>query len=147
MTGAAISGLTAGRRLRTPGAVRLWAVSSPSRTAPGAVRWHLPVRRPAATRARELRDGDERFDGLGVRKAVGHVGTVLTDAVVGIDARDTVAVDFALECVDEDPLLGRVGANAVLAVSRPPRWPARTRRVCRCGASSRATGPGCQCPW
>jgi enolase len=67
--------------------------------------------------ARELRDGDERYDGLGVRQAVAHVQTVLTDAVLGLDARDTAAVDAALESVDADPLLGGVGANAVLAVS------------------------------
>jgi enolase len=36
---------------------------------------------------------------------------------MGIDARDTGAVDLALESVDPDPLLGGVGANAVLAVS------------------------------
>jgi enolase len=67
--------------------------------------------------ARELRDGDGRYDGLGVRRAVTHVHTVLTDAVLGLDARDTEAVDAALESVDADPLLGGVGANAVLAVS------------------------------
>lgn len=67
--------------------------------------------------ARELRDGDERYDGFGVRQAVANVEAILTDAVVGIDARDTSAVDSALESVDADPLLGGVGANAVLAVS------------------------------
>jgi enolase len=67
--------------------------------------------------ARELRDGDQRYDGRGVRRAVAHVETVLTDAVQGLDARDTAAVDAALEAVDSDPLLGGVGANAVLAVS------------------------------
>lgn len=67
--------------------------------------------------ARELRDGGSRYDGFGVRRAVSHVQTVLSDAVQGLDARDTAAVDAALESVDADPLLGEVGANAVLAVS------------------------------
>ena len=67
--------------------------------------------------ARELRDGDERYAGLGVRQAVANVKAVLADAVTGVDARDTAAVDLALESADADPLLGGVGANAVLAVS------------------------------
>lgn len=67
--------------------------------------------------ARELRDGGERYEGFGVRRAVGHVHSVLRDVVLGLDARDTAAVDAALESTDADPLLAGVGANAVLAVS------------------------------
>ena len=116
MTGAAISSLTAWEALDSRGRPTVGCVV----TLVDGARGRALAPSGASTgshEARELRDGDERYDGLGVRQAVGHVRTVLTDAVVGIDARDTVAVDFALECVDEDPLLGRVGANAVLAVS------------------------------
>lgn len=67
--------------------------------------------------ARELRDGGDRYGGFGVQRAVSHVETVLSDVVLGLDARDPGAVDAALESVDADPLLGGVGANAVLAVS------------------------------
>jgi enolase len=67
--------------------------------------------------ARELRDGGERYDGLGVRRAVASVRGELSDAVRGLDARDQAALDAALRAADGTPDLGRLGANAVLAVS------------------------------
>ena len=67
--------------------------------------------------ARELRDGGERFGGLGVRRAVENVQTGLAEAVAGLDASDTAAVDRALRQADGTPELRRLGANAVLAVS------------------------------
>ena len=65
----------------------------------------------------ELRDGGDRYGGKGVRRAVANVAAVLAPAVVGRDADDRPAVDAVLEATDPDPLLGTVGANAVLAVS------------------------------
>ncbi len=67
--------------------------------------------------ARELRDGGERYGGRGVRRAVENVRDVLGPAVVGRDAEDQAGLDAALRAVDGTPTLGRVGANAVLAVS------------------------------
>ncbi|PZF85874.1 phosphopyruvate hydratase [Jiangella anatolica] len=68
--------------------------------------------------ARERRDGDpDRYGGHGVRGAVDAVRTTLAPLVIGLDAADQEAVDAALESADDDPLLGAVGANAVLAVS------------------------------
>ena len=63
----------------------------------------------------ELRDHDpRRYDGWGVRRAVAQLHDVLAPAVIGLDVGE---VDEALEAADADPLLGTVGANAVLAVS------------------------------
>ncbi len=67
--------------------------------------------------AREARDGGPRYGGRGVRRAVANVRDVLGPAVVGRDAEDQAGLDAALRAADGTPTLGRVGANAVLAVS------------------------------
>jgi enolase 1/2/3 len=65
----------------------------------------------------ELRDGGERFGGKGVLRAVGHVNGEIADAVTGLDALDQRSVDFAMIDLDGTPDKGRLGANAILAVS------------------------------
>ncbi len=70
-----------------------------------------------AHEACELRDGGPRFGGKGVRKAVEHVGGALAAAVRGRDATDLAGLDAALRAADGTPNLGRLGANAILAVS------------------------------
>ncbi|MFD9665050.1 phosphopyruvate hydratase [Rhodococcus sp. NPDC059968] len=67
--------------------------------------------------ALELRDGEERFAGKGVRKAVANVTGRLAAAVEGRDALDQHDVDQALRAADGTAGLHRLGANAVLAVS------------------------------
>lgn len=67
--------------------------------------------------ARERRDGGTRYGGSGVRDAVAAVENSLAPLVIGLDAYDRPAVDAAMEQSDDDPLLGGIGANAVLAVS------------------------------
>ncbi|WP_216907452.1 phosphopyruvate hydratase [Nocardia noduli] len=67
--------------------------------------------------ARELRDGGVRYGGNGVRGAVANVMGEIGDAVRGLDAVDQPAVDAALRAADGSVDLGRLGANAVLAVS------------------------------
>lgn len=67
--------------------------------------------------ALELRDGGDRFGGRGVRRAVAHANGELAGAVIGLDAADTGAIDAAMRAVDGTPHLGRLGANAVLALS------------------------------
>ena len=47
--------------------------------------------------ALELRDGDkDRFGGKGVSQAVFNVNTVIANAIIGLDAMDTYAVDAAM---------------------------------------------------
>jgi len=65
----------------------------------------------------ELRDGDARLGGKGVRKAVGHVNTEIATAVIGLDAVDQQGLDDKLIALDGTPNKGRLGANAILGVS------------------------------
>ncbi len=65
----------------------------------------------------ELRDGGERYGGKGVLHAVAHVNGEIAAAVAGLDALDQRAVDHALIDLDGTPDKGRLGANALLAVS------------------------------
>ena len=67
--------------------------------------------------ARELRDGGTRYGGRGVRLAVANVVDKLSPMVIGLDAEDQEALDAALRAADGTANLGRLGANAVLAVS------------------------------
>jgi len=66
----------------------------------------------------ELRDGDKkRYGGKGVLKAVEHVNTVLKQALVGRDARDQAGIDARMIELDGTDTKGRLGANALLAIS------------------------------
>jgi enolase len=68
--------------------------------------------------AAELRDGDKlRYGGKGVRKAVQNINADLANAVAGLDASDQRAVDRAMIAADGTPNKGKLGANAILAVS------------------------------
>ena len=65
----------------------------------------------------ELRDSEKRYLGKGVRKAVDAVNGEIFDAIGGLDAELQVKVDEALIALDGTPNKGRLGANAILAVS------------------------------
>jgi enolase len=65
----------------------------------------------------ELRDGGDRYCGKGVLQAVGSVNGEIAGALVGVDALDQRAVDFCMIDLDGTPDKGRLGANALLAVS------------------------------
>lgn len=68
--------------------------------------------------ALELRDGDKsRFGGKGVSKAVNNINTLINDALAGMNAADTYAVDKAMFNVDGTKDKSKLGANAILAVS------------------------------
>ncbi|HEX7242609.1 MAG TPA: phosphopyruvate hydratase, partial [Longimicrobiaceae bacterium] len=68
--------------------------------------------------AAELRDGEEgRYGGKGVLDAVENVEEEIAPALHGIDPYDQVAVDRAMIDLDGTPNKGRLGANAILAVS------------------------------
>jgi enolase len=70
-----------------------------------------------AHEAVELRDGDGRYRGKGVRHAVEHVNTEIADAVTGLDGDDQRLLDDELAVLDGTANKGRLGANATLAVS------------------------------
>ena len=65
----------------------------------------------------ELRDGGDVYGGKAVTKAVGHVNGEIADAVRGLDAADQEGLDRLLVELDGTPNKGRLGANAILAVS------------------------------
>jgi len=66
----------------------------------------------------ELRDGDKkRYQGKGVLKAVANVNGALRAAVLGLDAREQRAIDSKMIELDGTDNKGKLGANALLAVS------------------------------
>ena len=66
----------------------------------------------------ELRDGDKkRFGGKGVLKAVENVNDKIYDALAGMDAEDQIEIDNAMLELDGTDNKGKLGANAILAVS------------------------------
>ncbi|HWP01314.1 MAG TPA: phosphopyruvate hydratase [Methylococcus sp.] len=66
----------------------------------------------------ELRDGDPaRYLGKGVTRAVENVRTVIREALLGSDAEDQASIDRRLIELDGTENKGRLGANAILAVS------------------------------
>ena len=66
----------------------------------------------------ELRDGDsKRFGGKGVSQAVSNVNSVIRDAVLGKDASAQADIDQLMIDLDGTDNKGRLGANALLAVS------------------------------
>ena len=66
----------------------------------------------------ELRDGDKgRYLGKGVLKAVEHINTEISEAVLGLDASEQAFLDKTLIDLDGTDNKSRLGANAMLAVS------------------------------
>ena len=66
----------------------------------------------------ELRDGDKsRYLGKGVLKAVEHINTEISEAVLGLDASEQAFLDRTLIELDGTDNKSRLGANALLAVS------------------------------
>ena len=70
-----------------------------------------------AHEALELRDGEGRYGGKGVRRAVQNVNTAIAEAITGLDAREQRQVDLAMLSLDGTPNKSRLGANAMLGVS------------------------------
>lgn len=65
----------------------------------------------------ELRDGDARYLGKGVRRAVQHVQERIAPHLLGQEATDQAAVDRLLCELDGTPNKSNLGANAILATS------------------------------
>lgn len=71
-----------------------------------------------AHEAVELRDGDKgRYGGKGVLKAVDSINETLSDELLGFDGLDQIAIDEYMIELDGTENKGRLGANAILAVS------------------------------
>jgi len=66
----------------------------------------------------ELRDGDKkRYGGKGVLKAVQNVNDIIAPALLGNDVADQTGIDQMMITLDGTANKGKLGANAILAVS------------------------------
>ena len=70
-----------------------------------------------AFEAVELRDGGDRYNGAGVQQAVDNVNDLIAEEIIGMNALDQVAVDYAMIALDGTPNKAKLGANAILGVS------------------------------
>ena len=70
-----------------------------------------------AFEAHELRDGDKRYSGKGVLKAVAAVKDIINPALKGKDPKDQRAIDKIMLDLDGTPTNSKLGANAILGVS------------------------------
>jgi enolase len=70
-----------------------------------------------AREALELRDGEARYGGKGVLKAVANVNETIAAALKGMDAADQAAVDNKMLEMDGTEFKSTLGANAILGVS------------------------------
>ncbi|MEE4161276.1 MAG: phosphopyruvate hydratase [Woeseiaceae bacterium] len=92
----------------------------------------------------ELRDGDQqRYLGKGVRKAVANVNGEIRDAVVGTAFADQRALDERMIELDGTDNKGRLGANAILAVSLAA---AKAAAAAEGQSLFRHLGPGTEMP-
>ncbi len=67
--------------------------------------------------ALELRDGDERFGGKGVLRAVRHINEDIAEHIIGMNVFNQRAIDLAMLELDGTKQKSKLGANAILAVS------------------------------
>lgn len=67
--------------------------------------------------ALELRDGNSRYGGKGVLKAVRNIEDEIARAIVGKNVFDQYSIDRTLINIDGTPNKSRLGANAILGVS------------------------------
>jgi enolase len=66
----------------------------------------------------ELRDGDkERYNGMGVQKAVANVNTIIQQKLQGMDAMDQQTIDKTMIDLDGTTNKNKLGANSILSVS------------------------------
>ncbi|MEF9954820.1 MAG: phosphopyruvate hydratase [Clostridium sp.] len=65
----------------------------------------------------ELRDGKDRYHGLGVQTAVSNINDVLAESIIFENALEQRKIDHLLLAADGTENKGKLGANAILAVS------------------------------
>lgn len=70
-----------------------------------------------ANEAVEIRDGEKRFNGQGVKKAIANIKNEILPAVVGMPVTDQRGLDQAMIALDGTPNKSRLGGNAILGVS------------------------------
>ena len=65
----------------------------------------------------ELRDGGERYRGLGVQNAADHVNSKIAPAIIGMNVFEQAAIDQVMIQLDGTNDKSNLGANAILGVS------------------------------
>ena len=65
----------------------------------------------------ELRDGDSRYNGMGVLKAIKNINTEINDLLINTSPYNQTDIDQMLLNLDSTKNKNRLGANAILAVS------------------------------
>ena len=65
----------------------------------------------------ELRDKENRYNGLGVLKAVDNINTIIKPNLIGFDTDKQKELDYKLIELDGTPNKSKLGANAILGVS------------------------------
>ncbi|QLG61718.1 phosphopyruvate hydratase [Halorarum salinum] len=87
-------------------------------TGAGTGRADVPCGRSrGANEAVDLRDGGDRYRGLGVRTAVGNVEERIAPELIGTDVTDQRAIDDRLVSLDGTPDRSNLGGNALTGVS------------------------------
>jgi enolase len=66
----------------------------------------------------ELRDGEARYGGKGVRRAVAHVNDIIAPKLIGANPAEQACLDRLMIELDGTPNKSRLGANAILGVSQ-----------------------------
>ncbi|MGE4284601.1 MAG: phosphopyruvate hydratase [Clostridia bacterium] len=74
-------------------------------------------RSTGSNEAKELRDGEKRYAGLGVQKAVKNVNEVIAPALIGMDVTEQRRIDEKLIQLDGTSNKSNLGANAIMPVS------------------------------
>ena len=67
--------------------------------------------------ALELRDGDHRYLGKGVLKAIHHIDTIIAPKLLGVNVQEQKKIDQMMLDLDGTDNKSNLGANAILAVS------------------------------
>ena len=67
--------------------------------------------------ALELRDGEKRYDGKGVKKSIENIRNRITPKLIGLDVRQQQFIDVLMTRLDSTPNKAKLGANSMLAVS------------------------------
>jgi enolase len=67
--------------------------------------------------ALELRDGEERYGGKGVKRAVENVNKIIGPQIVGKSPFDQAEIDYLMIDLDGTENKSKLGANAILGVS------------------------------
>jgi len=67
--------------------------------------------------AKEIRDGEKRYNGMGVRKAIGNIESIIKPALINAHGANQRNVDYLLNALDRTKDKSRLGGNAILAVS------------------------------